>query len=68
MENDEVEVKGNIGKANFVMKCKNCSRNISISFLKDSPKKIKLNDINGKGEEVFASFDCRSCEITFWEP
>ncbi|KAL4461676.1 hypothetical protein ABPG72_016685 [Tetrahymena utriculariae] len=65
-ENDEVEMKGGKGVANFGMTCPECKREGYISIHKDSAKKMDLT--NDKSQCVIATFDCRNIEITQWLP
>lgn len=63
--NDEMEKDNGPGTANFLMKCKNCKKAMSLDFLNKSPLNI---DCESEKAGLFASFDCRGCEITKWIP
>ena len=51
---------------NFIMKCKDCKNMMTITVYEKSAK--RLNCEGGNDEGVFASFECRGCEITSWNP
>ena len=64
MENSEFDIKNSRGTANFIMKCKECSKDCSINVYEKSPRKIDCSD--GKGMGVLATFECRGCELIKW--
>lgn len=43
-ENDEAEMKGGKGSANFAMSCQNCKREGYISIHKESSKKLDISN------------------------
>lgn len=63
-ESLQFEVKNSKGTANFVMKCKECSKDCSINVYEKSPKRIDCSE--GKGQGILATFDCRGCELINW--
>ena len=66
-EGDEVEgSKGSTSLVNFALKCKNCSREGFISFLKDSKREVVSKNSKAKGS--LACFDCRGIDIVQWMP
>ena len=58
-------MKGSRGEANFVMSCKECKREFSISLIEDSVKEISCE--KDYTCEPFAMFDCRGCEPQSWD-
>ncbi|RZF47085.1 hypothetical protein LSTR_LSTR004485 [Laodelphax striatellus] len=63
---DSHELKGGRGSANFVYKCKFCSRENSLDIVKDSIKKIEASQ--GEKFVPLVKFDCRGLEPTFFMP
>lgn len=63
---DQHEMQKGHGVANFLMKCKECKRSMSISINEKSHFKIECETGNDEGK--LASFDCRGCELIKWIP
>ncbi|KJE97752.1 hypothetical protein CAOG_07855 [Capsaspora owczarzaki ATCC 30864] len=63
---DEADIPGGRGVANFVAKCKLCSRDFSIEIIKGSIVPYKSSSNNGFA--TIASFECRGVELTGFEP
>jgi hypothetical protein len=64
--NDEVEMHKGHGTANFMMKCKECKKSMTIQITKTSQFSIDCE--SGNEEGVFATFDCRGCFLKKWNP
>ena len=62
---DDMEMPKGHGVANFMMTCKECKKGMSIANHKS---KMEISCENGNDEDVFASFDCRGCELKKWIP
>ena len=60
---EEVDVDGGRGTANFVMKWKDSGRQCNVSIVEDS-----LGELDEEGSGVLITFECRNCEIETWHP
>ena len=74
IEEEEQDVDGSRGNANFVMKCKDCQRQCKISYgRKEILSELKeCEEFPSDTWMVIADFDCRGCSIesatcTEWE-
>jgi hypothetical protein len=63
---DEVEMQKGHGTANFMMKCKECKKIMTVQILKNSQFTIDCE--SGNEEAIFACFDCRGCILKKWNP
>jgi len=67
--NDEVEMQKGHGTANFIMKCKECKKIMTLGINNRSNKNpFVLNIENGNDEGIICGFECRGCKITEWTP
>lgn len=62
-ETSEFQMKNSKGTANFLIKCKECSKDASISIF----QKFTVSCKDGsKTQATLAVFECRGCELTEW--
>jgi len=66
---DEVEMQKGHGTANFLMKCKECKKAMTIAIYNKSNKNpYEINCENGNDEGILCGFECRGCVIKNWIP
>jgi hypothetical protein len=64
---DQEEMQKGHGSANFIMKCKDCKKQISIAIYNKNVKQpFVINCESGNDEGVLCSFECRGCNLEKW--
>ena len=64
---DEEEMQKGHGTANFVMKCKDCKKLMTIAINNKTNKNpYTIECTNGNDEATICSFECRGCTILKW--
>ena len=64
---DEVEMSKGHGVANFLMKCKECSNQMSIAINNKSNKQpFIINCESGNSTSTICTFECRGCLLSKW--
>jgi hypothetical protein len=67
--NDEVEMQKGHGTANFMMKCKECKKSMTVGINNKSNKSPYIIVCeSGNDEGVLSSFECRGCTLKTWIP